>query len=414
MDEDKNILVLTFLSFIALIIVIGLTASNINGAYKEQSITSIYFKILTNHTQIIALTISFNLEWPDRVLDMFKVQSQGAGGADRLFSLDCFLSDKMEPFYAKLILLNVVPAAFAVLTMIFWSFRALLKPCENVKSKIIGSIIVQLFFFQPSIMKMNFSMFSCLKISQGEFYMTGDMSIQCWKDDHLFYGLVVALPGIIIWCLLIPIVLALILYKSKPKLGQIQKKLKYGFLYKGFKIDQFYWEFFTLFRKIGMISCSVFLRNVSIHLQALSVFLIILITLIVQIKVRPYTYTQLNSMDAWSMVVSAVTIYAGLYFMTGQLQENLKLMFFIFMVIFNIIFAAYWTYYTFGFYIVKCLVKVNCCKKILMSGEGKWVNKIVPDLAANAEREIPNEVEKESKNSFSSASNVTTPTVRDI
>ena len=44
-----------------LVIVAVITVSNIKGAYKDQSITSIYFKILMNYIQIVMLTISFKL-----------------------------------------------------------------------------------------------------------------------------------------------------------------------------------------------------------------------------------------------------------------------------------------------------------------------------------------------------------------
>ena len=100
-------------------------------------------------------------------------------------------------------------------------------------------------------------------------------------------------------------------------------------------------------------------------------------------KLKPYNYPQLNNMDSWSMVVSAVTIYSGLYFMTKQLNESFKLMFFILMVLANIFFLVYWIYYTFGYYIGKCLVRIGCCKGKF--GKDEWINRIVPDLNFSTE-----------------------------
>ena len=41
------------------------------SAYKPKALHSIYMKILMNYFQLVMLTASFNLEWPDYVIEMF-------------------------------------------------------------------------------------------------------------------------------------------------------------------------------------------------------------------------------------------------------------------------------------------------------------------------------------------------------
>jgi len=42
------------------------------GAKKARNVHSVYMKILMNHLQLIALTASFNFNWPKIVLDYFE------------------------------------------------------------------------------------------------------------------------------------------------------------------------------------------------------------------------------------------------------------------------------------------------------------------------------------------------------
>ena len=307
-EQTKSIIFLSLIIAGGLSLIFGLTYTNLMGAYKEESVTSVYFKILTNYMQIIAITISFNLGWPDIVLEMFKVQGMASGATTRVYSIDCYLSQEHHPFYAKLILINLIPIATSITTVLFFLIKSLFSKTEYLKSKIVGSIVVQIFFFQSNIIQMNFSIFNCMKISNGESYMYKEMSIKCWSDKHFFYTFALALPGIGLWCIVIPMVLLISLKNDHLGLGNINEKLKYGFLYKGYKDDKFFWEFLIYFRKLGIISCSVFLNIYSNYIQALCTFVFILFGYIIQLRYKPYNHDQLNQMELRSIIVSAVTI----------------------------------------------------------------------------------------------------------
>ena len=155
-DEKSNIIFVTFVTAAGAAVVLLLTATTISGAYKEQSITSVYFKILTNYTQIVALTISFELDWPDLVKKLFEGQKQAVGATDRLFSIDCLLKKEIEPHYAKIILINITPAAFTIISTLLWLLKSLCFKTPDLAPKIIGSITIQIFFFMAKIIKIKF------------------------------------------------------------------------------------------------------------------------------------------------------------------------------------------------------------------------------------------------------------------
>ncbi|OMJ89933.1 hypothetical protein SteCoe_7822 [Stentor coeruleus] len=390
LERGKNIVMLLGIIILLILIIIILTASNIKAALKEQSITSVYYKIIINYFQIVMLTISFNLDWPWLVKSMFTVQSQTAGSSEQLFSFDCYLAENMKPFYAKIIILSILPIISGIFSCIFWLSWSIFRITINLKEKIIGSIIVQLFIFQPSLLKFNFAVFNCMEISQGNYYLISDLNIKCWDAKHLKYALGAALPSLIVWCILAPIALLIFLTKYRNELNTKEERFKYGFIYKGYKTERFYWEFITMSRKLTIISAAVFFKNISVNIQALATFLIIIIAYLLQNKLEPYNLEQLNNMEKKSIIVSAVTIYCGLFFLTKDIDEGGKDFMFGIMLMSNLVFLSYWGYYTFGSLIKKIYFKFKCFQKCV-----KWVVrqrkiKTVPKMDVNSDDEQNN------------------------
>jgi len=44
-----------------------------DSAYKPKALHSVYIKIFMNYLQLVILTASFNLEWPETVLELFEI-----------------------------------------------------------------------------------------------------------------------------------------------------------------------------------------------------------------------------------------------------------------------------------------------------------------------------------------------------
>jgi hypothetical protein len=177
---------------------------------------------------------------------------------------------------------------------------------------------------------------------EGESWLIEDLQIKCWDEKHSLYVISVALPGIILWGLGIPTVCLIYLYLNRRNLDNISVRLKFGFLFNGFKKTRFYWEFVILYRKIIIIFCSVFLSNLSVSVQALTVMIVLLLSLHIQNSYQPYNHASLNQMEVRSILVANLTIYCGLYYLTGDLSEIAKLSFFIIIVVSNAYFLYYW------------------------------------------------------------------------
>ena len=197
--------------------------------------------------------------------------------------------------------------------------------------------------------------------------MLYDLEIPCWKSEHIRYSLFVAAPSLIIWGFGIPLVAWIILSKNKNDLESIELREKYGFLYNGYKKSYYFWESVIMYRKIMIIFISVFMGRFGTITQALVVFIVLIVFLILNIKLKPFAFEVLNEMEMLSIITSILTVYCGLYFLSDnpevynssddsvssadnglRLSTATKYILFLVILISNLVFFSYWAYKMLG------------------------------------------------------------------
>ena len=102
-----------------------------------------------------------------------------------------------------------------------------------------------------------------------------------------------------------------------------------------------------MYRKIFIIASSVFLSAVSPESQVLVVIFIIIVNMFMQTHINPFTTPTLNKMENYSLQVAGVTIYTGMYYVTGKYYSYMKIngiswFFLICIVLPNFVFLIYW------------------------------------------------------------------------
>lgn len=316
-----------------------------NSAYKPKSLQSVYIKIFVNYLQLVMLTTTFDLQWPSLVLKIFSIQNDAGTVTDQIFSFDCFLNvdggeeGMKQVYFNKLILMSLIPIVIAVAVLIFWvALGVFKKSFKNFQNDFVSTLVILLFLIHPNLVKTMFGAFSCKEIDPGEFWLTDNLDIRCWDGSHVFYSVSVALPSIIVWGIGIPSTCLYFLWKNHRNLESISVRLRFGFLFNGYKNRSYYWEFVILYRKILIICCAVFLANVSTSIQALTVMILLLLCLHIQVQNKPFIGDVLNQMEGRSIFVAAITIYCGLYYLTGDLDEWAKIVFFIVILAVNLFF----------------------------------------------------------------------------
>jgi hypothetical protein len=93
-DPTINILRIFAIMFLVVGALVLMIKSTLAGATQLKNVQSVYYKILTNHLQLIMLTASFNLNWPEMVQDFFDNAEPAAEATTQIFSFDCFMDTR--------------------------------------------------------------------------------------------------------------------------------------------------------------------------------------------------------------------------------------------------------------------------------------------------------------------------------
>ena len=139
--------------------------------YSVNNIQSVYIKILMNHLQLILLTASFDLNWPDEVVKYFESTEPVAQVSQQILSFDWFLDrrngdsgNEIRLFYQKMIMFALLPLILAIGSISFWYvYFCNTKKTEIVREKrkgrIMATLIIWFFLVHPTLVQYMFSNF---------------------------------------------------------------------------------------------------------------------------------------------------------------------------------------------------------------------------------------------------------------
>ena len=144
--------------------------STLASALELKNNQSVYIKIMINHLQLLALTASFNFEWPSSILALVGIGGIVTNSSSNLVSLDCFLDSRddnddqnnIRLYYQNMIMFTIIPLVMTFCSIIFWSLYFCRKTAEEKlkkKSRIYASVIILLFGIHPAIVEYMFSNF---------------------------------------------------------------------------------------------------------------------------------------------------------------------------------------------------------------------------------------------------------------
>lgn len=128
----------------------------INIRKKGKSNTSTLFRMMTNYTQIVSVSMSMNFKLPSSITSIFSPVKQTTEATTVFLSIDCFVKDlnmaifDQSTFILKVILSSIFPFIFIFFIFMFWlSVKCIFWVV--ILSKQINSILTILFFFYSTI-----------------------------------------------------------------------------------------------------------------------------------------------------------------------------------------------------------------------------------------------------------------------
>ncbi|CAG9324291.1 unnamed protein product [Blepharisma stoltei] len=344
----NNILMVIGVAIGLLILLTIIIKTTRKSALKPKSQTSIFIKIFLNYFQMIILVSTFKLNWSSEVLSLFNIQNNADYVYQQIYSCQCLFgtNENSNLVYFKIIIMvALIPAIMIVLNLFFWIIIKLIKTSyKSFWDDFVSTCIILLFLVHPSVVRKMFASMNCTEINPGEYWLEDNLDIRCWDYDHIFYVMTISLPTIILWGIILPTVCLVNIIRNKSRLGDLNVRIRYGFLFNGYRDNHYFWEFIILYSKIILICCSVFLARVSLKIQAIIVAILYSIYLRLQYSNNPYTEPNLNQMELRARLVCAVTIWSGLYYLMGSLNDEAGYFFFAIIVAANCYFLIYWLF----------------------------------------------------------------------
>jgi hypothetical protein len=150
----------------------------------------------------------------------------------------------------------------------------------------------------------------------GESRLKYDLEIKCYQGMHSFWAMGIALPfGMLLWGFGIPIFALILLSLDKEKLDKIEVRQKLGFLFRGYVLRFYYWEIVIMFRKIALILIQSFLVQFGVLLQALVVFVLLILFSVLTMTLSPFQTVILNRLEIISLLASMLTVYCGIFYL---------------------------------------------------------------------------------------------------
>ncbi|EWS75592.1 transmembrane protein, putative (macronuclear) [Tetrahymena thermophila SB210] len=273
---------------------------------------SVYIKVLVNYLQIIGSIITFNIKI---TTDVFETsQYLGAPVRQQMNSAECILKDMQTDIpmiYLKLLFTLIVPIGYL---MVFILSLILQRVFTNIKVRYYSICTAAIFIFilvQPDLVSQMIAILSCRVIGDSS-YILYNITYECNTSQHQRYSSTLVAPCLLVFAFIIPIGLFYLLYKNKNDLQNIQVYKKYGFLYKEYKSQNYYWEFVKILEKILIIIILNFYSQET-NIKGVLIFMMITLYGIASSVLQPYRLSGYNTVDFYQTNVCAVSVLLCLF-----------------------------------------------------------------------------------------------------
>ena len=360
-----KLIIILFSVHKAMIMCLSLITSNIVNLRKV--ISNILMKILFNHLTCLIIVFSIpSLIMPDFIKKILHFTKSTSPNVTEVMSLECVMKNlkmRMNPQTVKLLIIWISPVILILISSAYLAMYLRNKKKKYVIENIMDRLRIWFAIFMtvlmivyPDCMKICFETFNCLDVGYSQhpqFRLAADYSVTCWHGLHwdLIYG--AATPFLIIFGIGFPVfvLFKLISHWKTNSLNNKTELLKYGYFYFGYDKQFFFWDIVILARKIAILLIDVFFltsfNNQVITQPVLAIFLVLFISLYIQLVFQPYRRDKLdliNSLENKSLIALVGTVYVGLLNMEVVFGEksisSLVLFFLVFLI--NLNFAVFW------------------------------------------------------------------------
>ncbi|RYY38151.1 hypothetical protein EON62_00620, partial [archaeon] len=233
-----------------------------------------------------------------------------------LQSVICAMSLRYYPRFIGYMLLPVLAVLLPYLLLLLYHAcsercpRLGLKPMtlRKVGKSTMTSAGVLLFFIHNAVTAAILNVWNCAPLRKGG-YLLSHPDVSCHTPDHLLLQRVVAPILLVVYGAGIPALAVFLLWRNRRWLAS-RRMLKYfSFAYDGFRRHVYWWECWTLLRKVSFLAAGVLV--VDPQLQLATGLSLMIIVLSMHIYLQPYEERFLNALESLALAGSLV-MYLGM------------------------------------------------------------------------------------------------------
>lgn len=267
-------------------------------------------KILLNHLHSVMIISVITVDWRWIMVGLHASVEMFLSLALNTFSVECYWSKvhtdgSLKPVYLKVMLALGVPIGILLLNAGLFLLLHRFNVLRRAHHGLFQVSLLLLTVITPYVMKTSVQLIACRQIDGDSYWMSADVSIQCWTTSHYKYVLALFLPAFIIYGLGVPSIFACLFAKFKLRNSLI-------FLTSGYSEGNHNWEIIILIRKLLLILVINLLGSIWVA-QNLATMVLLYVSLDCHLRLAPYKESLHNKLEAWSLVSQLVLAGASFY-----------------------------------------------------------------------------------------------------
>ena len=356
-------------------------------------------KLLVDHMTFSSFISRFNIDWTDTVLQIFSINDSYLSAAPaEMFNFDCALSHittSQNKLQLNSILVSLSPVYYGVFNIILIYFYKCLKSFfllfkmkiekirllqrkkggsfskpviqinfmrsqqEQAKSKkepemtfdqiVFATCLIIFYNFYPRLLQNGMEWLKCIELTDDHIsFLESDPDIPCWGEKHWFSIVATAMPTLLLWGLLTPILLHYLVYKIKTKVydeHSTTKRQLLEFRCIDYKPQFYFWDLISYISKFTIVFCAVITNKFDPASQAAILILVMLGIFLIQEKLKPYKYHFVNDLRTYSYITIICTSSLAIIASSDNIKDQQKGIYVAILISFNVLFYAIWLFY---------------------------------------------------------------------
>ena len=273
--------------------------------------------MLIIYLQLFAVIGQTAVAWSSSAKSAFKTVS-AANFSLELFSAECATGDYFTQFGLAMVLPLVCYVLMVVVIVVLNVWRPSTGWTRWALIRVMG--LKALAWFSPlayvSLSRVTLSFFDCSQLPSGDYVLDIDTSESCYTETWVSY-LGLALFGLVVYVIGVPVMLLTLLYRSSGKLHTLSVFASLGGLYASFRTEVSLYELVLMARRLGVVVIVTFLTLYPAW-QILLLFLLITGSLVVSARMLPYRFFHHNALETVLNICTLVLVACGTVFLSVE------------------------------------------------------------------------------------------------